>query len=223
MKKLFDMDSPLMQGLSFAGDLLILNILTFFCSIPLITFGAATTALYDSVLRMQNGEGLSVRGFFVAFKSNFKQATALWISFCVIGAILICSLLLSLQIANMIALVLRIVLCILVVLYLMALAWVFPLQAKFYNTVGNTLKNAFICAMSNRIRSLAAAIINGIPITLFFFNSELFLKLGFLWLIVWLALAAYCNMKLLKKPFVELIERSIRENEITTAITIAKE
>lgn len=223
MKKLFDIDSPLMQGLAVIGDLLILNILTVICSIPIITFGASMTALYDAMFRMQNGEDYSPKRFFAIFKANFKQSTALWILFCVIGAIIFSSLLLSLQIANMIALVLRIVLCILVVLYLMALSWVFPLQAKFYNTVGNTLKNAFICAMSNRIRSLVAAIINGIPIALFFFNSELFLKLGFLWLIVWLALAAYCNMKLLKKPFEELIERSVRENEITTAIAIPEE
>ena len=219
MKKLFDMDSPLMRGLSFAGDLLILNILTVLCSIPVITLGASLTGLYDTINRMYNGQGYSVKGFFAAFKSNFKQATALWILFCVIGTVLICSLLLSLQIANMIALVLRIVLCILVVLYLMALAWVFPLQAKFYNTVGNTLKNAFICAMSNRIRSLIAAVMNTIPIIFFVNSAEMFLKLSFLWVFFWLALAAYCNMKVLSKPFAELIDRSLHENEETTLMS----
>lgn len=219
MKRLFDIDSPLMRGLAVVGDLLILNIMTVLCSIPIITIGAAVTALYDTVFRMQNGEGHSIKGYWTAFKSNIKQSTALWISFCVIGAILFCSLLLSLQITTVIALAFRIVLCILAVLYLMALAWVFPLQAKFYNTVGNTLKNAFVCAMSNRIRSLIAAIMNTVPIIMFIYSVETFIKLGFLWMFFWLALAAYCNIKILSKPFAELIDRSHHECEETTNIS----
>ena len=213
MKKIFDIDSPLMQGLSAIGDLLILNILTVICSLPILTIGASMTALYDAMFHMQNGEDHSVKRFFAIFKSNFKQSTVLWFLFCVIGAILFSSLLLSLQIANMIALVLRIVLCVMAVLYLMAFVWVFPLQAKFYNTVGNTVKNAFICAMSNRLRSIIGASINIVPIVIFACHAELFLKLGFIWVIIWFALAAYCNAKILKKPFAELIEQSILETE----------
>lgn len=216
MKKIFDIDSPMMQGLSVVGDLLILNILAVVCSLPIFTIGASMTALYDAVFHMQKGEEHSVKRFFAIFKSNFRQSTALWILFCGIGAILFSSLLLSLQIANLIALVLRIVLCVMAALYLMALAWVFPLQAKFYNTVGNTIKNAFICAMSNRLRSIIGASINIVPIVIFACYAELFLKLGFIWVIIWFALAAYCNAKILKKPVAELVEQSIHEREAET-------
>ena len=45
MGKFFNLDSPLMSGLSKLADLIWLNILAFICSIPIITIGASMTAL----------------------------------------------------------------------------------------------------------------------------------------------------------------------------------
>ena len=45
MKRLFDMDNPLMQALGILADLMVLNLLTIVCSLPVLTAGAALTAL----------------------------------------------------------------------------------------------------------------------------------------------------------------------------------
>ena len=47
LRRLFDLDNPLMQGLSIVADMLILNLLTLICSLPLLTAGTALTAMND--------------------------------------------------------------------------------------------------------------------------------------------------------------------------------
>ena len=55
--------------LSHLADLMILNILTLICCIPLVTAGAAMTALYTMTMRMaRNEEGSIVREYFQAFR-----------------------------------------------------------------------------------------------------------------------------------------------------------
>ena len=74
------MDSPLFSFLNKVADLIILNLLTLVCCIPVITVGAAMTGLNYVCLKMvRNEEGYIIRGFFKSFKQNFKQATIIWL------------------------------------------------------------------------------------------------------------------------------------------------
>ena len=45
-QKLFSTDNPVWRAMDRMGDLMILNFLFIFFSIPIITIGASTTALY---------------------------------------------------------------------------------------------------------------------------------------------------------------------------------
>ena len=56
MKKIFDMDNPLMQALSVAADLIALNILALLCCLPVITAGAGLTAMNDLTIHMARQE-----------------------------------------------------------------------------------------------------------------------------------------------------------------------
>ena len=58
------------------GDIVFLSLLWFICSVPIITMGAATTALYDAVahgFRMKEPD--TVHRFFRTLKKEFKTAT----------------------------------------------------------------------------------------------------------------------------------------------------
>ena len=80
MGRFFNMDSPLFSFLNRVADLIILNLLTLVCCIPIFTVGAAMTGLNYVCLKMvRNEEGYIVRGFFKSFKQNFKQATIIWL------------------------------------------------------------------------------------------------------------------------------------------------
>ena len=76
--RFFNIDSLLMQNLSLPFDLMVLNVLTIVCSLPIITMGASTSALYDSVWKLKQNQGTLIRNYFQAFRKNFIQATFLF-------------------------------------------------------------------------------------------------------------------------------------------------
>ena len=64
---IFAPDGKLARALNCIGNLIILNLLTLLCCIPLFTIGAAMTALYTETMRMARGEeGSIVKEYFRA-------------------------------------------------------------------------------------------------------------------------------------------------------------
>ena len=73
-------DSPVMRLISKIADILVLNILTIICSIPIVTIGAAVTANFSVAMKVVKDEDNGVfLPYFKAFKKNFKPATLAWI------------------------------------------------------------------------------------------------------------------------------------------------
>ena len=80
-------NNPILRFCGWVGDLVILNLLWLVCSLPLVTLGAATTAVQSVILKKLRKEPVTtVRGFFAAFKLNFKQATLLFIIYAALAA-----------------------------------------------------------------------------------------------------------------------------------------
>ena len=91
--KLLAYDSPFMSALEKIVDYILLGILWIFASLPVITFGAATTAMLltaESCLRKEEGKIAKI--FFKHFKKEFKHATVLLIIQLPIFAILAANL-----------------------------------------------------------------------------------------------------------------------------------
>ncbi|MCR5118404.1 MAG: YesL family protein [Lachnospiraceae bacterium] len=88
MGGLFSADSIIGKTLTKIGELVILSILWFFTSLPVITIGASTTALYYSMTKcVRRGRGYFVKEYFKAWKRNFVKATFLTLFFliCLLG------------------------------------------------------------------------------------------------------------------------------------------
>ena len=86
---LFNYDNPVWRFIGKFWDVLVVNLLWIICSIPIVTIGASTTAMYYVTLRLVRDEdGYTIRSFFKSFKDNFKQATAIWLIFLAVGLIL---------------------------------------------------------------------------------------------------------------------------------------
>ena len=61
-------------------DLWMLGMLWLLCSIPVLTIGASTTALYYAVTHsVKSDDGYASHMFFRSFRRNFRQATILWL------------------------------------------------------------------------------------------------------------------------------------------------
>ena len=91
MNSIFSYESKLVQMLLKLADLMILNLLYVACCLPVITIGAATSAMYSICTKLadKNQDVYVISGFFKAFASNFRQATLIWLIFLGIGAFLL--------------------------------------------------------------------------------------------------------------------------------------
>lgn len=129
-----------------------LNLLWMICSLPIITIGASTTALYYACLKIVRDEDFDAgRMFFHSFKQNFKQATVIWLIMLTAGIFLggdgyILYHLRSNSTGAM-AVLWTLLLAIIIaaaVIYVIVLLYVFPLLASVENTTFAMLKNAFL-------------------------------------------------------------------------------
>ena len=80
MSKLFGHDSVVMGALTKIGDVICLSALWIMFSLPIVTIGASTVALYTTVYQyMRCGNSYLWKIFWGTFKSEFKRATIVWL------------------------------------------------------------------------------------------------------------------------------------------------
>ena len=56
MEKIFDLNNPVWKFIGNLWDFFVLSVLTVLCSLPVVTAGAALTALYYVTLKMASDE-----------------------------------------------------------------------------------------------------------------------------------------------------------------------
>ncbi len=172
MGRFFDLESPLMRTLNRVADLMILNLLMIVCCIPIITVGASVTAMHYVILKMIRGEeGYLVRGFFKSFAANFKQATLIWLLMLVVIVVYVGDAFIFSYsgIAFPKPLVIAVI-AVGVILYLISM-YVFPLLARFENTIRNTLRNAALMAVANLPKTILMAIFYALPLVISYFST----------------------------------------------------
>lgn len=145
MNWLFDENKPVMRALSIIADLMFLNILTILCCLPIITAGAAVTAMFHVAIRIIRSEdGSMLKDYFRSFRSNFKKATILWLLL-LIAAVLLYADYLA---AKAFIPVLSAGIGAIAVLVLITAFYSFALLARYENTLFGTLKNALALAIA---------------------------------------------------------------------------
>lgn len=202
-----------MTIMSRIGDLMVLNLLYLLTCVPIITIGAATTALYSVCFKFDTDQyrGL-IRDYFSAFGSNFKQATILWLIILLCGVCSIFNILFFISLPGWISF-LFVVFCILLAIVLLVFSYAFPLQSRFENKVGTTLKNALILGLGYLPRSIVMTALTTLPVVLLLVNFLTFLQAAFLWVALYFAAAAYANTFLLRKVFAPYLPKPEEEEE----------
>lgn len=157
--RIFQADSPLMEGLSKITDLVILNLVVLVCCIPVVTAGAAITGMHYVLLKMvRDEEGYILRSYFKSFRENFLQATGMWLIFLAVGIAFGLDLRLTGPEASLQLPAVFRCLLIAVGVYVFAIyLYAFPLLARFQNTVFGTLRNAAVFAVAWLPRTIGMA------------------------------------------------------------------
>lgn len=205
-KSLFDPDSSFSRGMERVWSLVVLNVLWLLCSLPLVTLGASSTALYAVLGKMLEGEDDHVaRRFLRAWRENWKQATPVWLV--LLAVIALCGFDLWISAANE-----RFLWELLAVAALqlvgMELTFVFPLMARYENTRRNHMKNALLVALGNAPRMLLAWLLWALPIGLCLFVEGMLLYLSLLWLLIGYSSLSYLTARVLRPIFRRLDENA---------------
>lgn len=230
MDKLFNLDNPVMQALGRIADVMIVNLLTLISFVPLVLVivgigslgqapgllvmaalfvaalpvGPALTAMYYISLKMvRNEDSYIIRSYFKSYRDNFGQSVAIWAIFLVFFVFAFYDIYMLLHDKNSLFPTWMNYL-ILVVLFLLwcIFLWVFPVESRFVNTVGGTIRNAMIMTVAAFPRTLGMVGLSLIPLLLLYFAGD---KLMPLLIMFGLAGPAYGQAKLFS-PFFQRFE-----------------
>lgn len=157
MGKFFSYDSGLFQAINKIVDCALLSILWLLFSIPIVTIGASSTALYYTVNKVIRHDRSHIwREFWSSFKSNFKQSTIVWLILMAAYYILITNCLIMYQANNTVFLVFYLGTICLLTMWMLHL---FPHIARFANTTRAIMKNCALIAIRHILKSLVLLII----------------------------------------------------------------
>lgn len=146
MKEMFSPESPVMAALHRLMDLVEVNLAWALCCIPIVTIGASTVSLYGTIAAMQREQTNKEQAvdilpcFFSLFRREFRQSTLLMLikalAILILAADARIAGLLSGSLANMVSIMFWIA----AVPASMAGGFIYPVQAKFSNSVVQNAK-----------------------------------------------------------------------------------
>lgn len=187
--------------LSAMGDLFVLNLLVILCCVPVLTAGAAWAACYSCIVRIFKEEetGMVFKSFFRYFKQNFKQATLAWLIMLLCLLVFAGDFYYAVYVAVPVNSFFMAFAIIMTVLIMLVALWLFPLIARFENTLGKQIKNASLLAVGVFPRTLVALLICALFYVTPFIGPGLVVYFGWFWLMFCFSLPMYLTIKLFRK------------------------
>ena len=172
-RRFFNSEVGIWRFFGRVGEIVMLSLLWTVCSVPLVTAGAASTALYDTVVHlMRRGENELFSRFFGTFRRELKTAclsTLLW------GAVAVLLVFPYRGLAvggpdGRVVTGYSVVFLLLLFFVLLVLSWLFPLLSRFTFGFMDLNRTALRIALGNVLRSAAMALLYGAGIALFLRN-----------------------------------------------------
>lgn len=201
--KFFSPDSKFAQTMTSFGEMMLLNVCWILGSLPLITLGAANTAMYAVMgRRLREGGSGTVVPFFRAWWSNLKMGTLFWVAQVLVSGSLGLTLFLPLPgFLQGIAVVLLIVVTLL-------FSIIYPQVARFRNRWFAYLRNAVILLISRLgwvVLNLALFLV---PVVIFLLAPVDFLQFGFIWILFGFSGLFFLSAEIMQKILQPLEELS---------------
>lgn len=196
------------------GNVFALNLIFILFSLPVVTIGASMTALYSVCLKLTNKEEPHLWQAYVhAFKTNFKKATIAWLILIAAFIVLWGDNMLINTIEGGLASFYTIVSVIEIVVLALIIPFLFPLIAKFDNTIGNYFKNSILMAIGNLGSWLKVSLIWFAPTVLSLRYPVIIISTWYIWLIFMFGLMAYWSSKIINKMFAKVTDTKEAEQK----------
>lgn len=196
MQNLFNYENGIMRTISSIADSILLGILWVLCSLPVFTIGASSAAFYYAYNKCICQKTDYVwRTFFAGFKSNFKQATQIWLIVLGLASIVIIDyrLLGLMENTTVLVLIIQTALITVMVFITLWMLYLFPFISRFESPTKTVMKNCALIAVTNIPWSILLLVV-------FAITTIVFLCLPMLNLLI-PALYMFCANKILEKIF----------------------
>ena len=142
---LFDVDGPLVTFLTKTGELIILSLMWILTCLPVVTIGAASAALYNTVvMSVRKGIGYPVRSYLKNFRSFFKRGLAVTIPLIIWTLLLILFNVYAAHVEVSLSTFAAKMLVICVIVTLSVTVYLFPIISDFGVSAGRAGLMAFI-------------------------------------------------------------------------------
>lgn len=153
MNNLFNYEGKFASSVNKAVDAFVLGFFWLICSIPLFTAGAASAAFYYAFHKcVRLGNVRPIKEFFQGFKSNFKQATVLWLILLFLALVLCLDLYILTSGALEIGMLGPLLVVTSFLIFAISAMWglcAFAYLSRFACAMKDMLKNSFIVTLAN--------------------------------------------------------------------------
>ncbi len=204
MSKFFSFDSRVWDFLTKVANLLLVNLFWLVFCLPIVTIGPATTAMYSVQLCLIRSEDVSVFNvFWKNFRCDFGKSLVLFLFVGLLTSLaIVCLIVLFVMIPGLSAIE-KVLFSIPALIIFLFVGYVFPLNAKYENSVIQTLKNALVLSLVNIFPSFCVLVFTTSPIWLhLIFPIELKHSLFFMATFAF-SLIGYGNTLLLNRVFIK--------------------
>lgn len=190
------------------GNTMLINIMFLLCCIPVITIGAAWTALFASC-RVLIEDGPCIKTYWKSFITSFKRATLAWLILlpCLLLSVMAAVMVWRLRMAGMplgqMSLVVSVVA---IVLVLAIVTMTFLFYSRFECTLRQLLKNGVYMTIGYLVRSVIIALMCWLPIAALFLQTDLFMRGFVVCLLLYFGAAGGLAAWLMKGPLNKLVE-----------------
>lgn len=161
MRNFFNPENWLWRGFGRLADYFLLSACWILCSIPLVTIGSASIALYDTVAHCVRGnEGQMVRRFLRTFKNELLRGFLLTVLFALLALLLnsVYQILSQMGNGSEVMRTVSVVYFCLLLLPLGFAGWCVALESRFVYPFGQLLKNALAFTFGYLPQTLAIAV-----------------------------------------------------------------
>lgn len=203
MEKIHPLKAALGNGMRILWDLMVVNWLWFLCSLPVVTIGPATCALYSVTLKLARDEPVyPAKEFFLAIRNNFVPALLMGLLSIAILVVACGDLFFALQISGFLQTLYLIIGILATSVCLTIVSFAFALQAMFENPLKKQLANAVKLAFLAPGKTISLWMVTILPILLIVaVPLNVVAPLGFLYLILGASGPAYLNSRTLRGIF----------------------
>ena len=170
MGRIFDYDGPFMSFVNRFASLMWLGILTLLACVPIVTAGASFCAMYYTVFRMRDKDrGYVWQNFWYGFRTNFLQATFLWILTILGCCVFYGDYVIMTKSIYTFPLIAKVIAGLFAFIFLVTATFVFPLLARFENSWRQVIKNSFLMGMFHLPKTILIIFLHVIPYVILLF------------------------------------------------------